>query len=70
MILIDASILLHSYDASSPRHEAARRWLENILSQPESVALAWQGILAFLRVTTNSNAVDHPCSLDESLAIV
>ncbi|MGH9377666.1 MAG: TA system VapC family ribonuclease toxin [Terriglobia bacterium] len=70
MILIDASILLHSYDSSSPRHEAARRWLEELLSQPEPVGLTWQGILAFLRVTTNSGAVDHPWSLDESLAIV
>lgn len=70
MILIDASILLHSYDSSSPRHEAARRWLEETLSQPEPVALSWQGILAFLRITTNSRAIDHPCSLEESLAIV
>jgi toxin-antitoxin system PIN domain toxin len=70
LILIDASILLHAYDSSSPRHTAARHWLEETLSQAEPVGLAWQSILAFLRITTNSRALDHPFSLDQALAAV
>jgi predicted nucleic acid-binding protein len=28
MILVDANLLLYAYDAQSPMHEKARRWLE------------------------------------------
>lgn len=70
MILIDASVLLYAYDSSSPRHEAARGWLEDTFSQPEPVGLSWPAIVAFLRITTNSRAMDHPFSLDQACAAV
>ncbi len=70
MTLIDANILLHAYDASSPDHEPARRWLEATLSRPEPVRLAWTTILAFLRIGTNARAFEHPLSTAEAVAIV
>jgi len=70
VILIDANLLLYAYDPSSAHHEAARSWLETTLSRPEPVGLAWMTVLAFLRITTNPRALQHPFSISEAMAIV
>ncbi|MGH9450252.1 MAG: TA system VapC family ribonuclease toxin [Terriglobia bacterium] len=70
MILIDANVLLYAYDASSPHHGEARRWLESILSKPEPVGFAWGPILAFLRISTHAHAVRHPLSPAQAMAAV
>jgi toxin-antitoxin system PIN domain toxin len=70
VIVIDANILLYAYDSSSAHHEVARGWLESILSRPEPVGLAWMTVLAFLRISTNPRAFQHPFSVTEAVAIV
>jgi hypothetical protein len=70
LILVDANILLYAYDPSSQRHEAARRWLEEVLSGPEPVGVAWMALLAFLRIGTSSRAFSIPFSLEEAVTIV
>lgn len=70
MILLDANILLHAYNATFPEHEPARAWLEQAFSSPMPVALSWQTILAFLRIGTNPRAFPEPWTADEALAIV
>lgn len=70
MILVDANLLLYAYNPSFDRHERARRWFEGILSRPDAVRLTWITILAFLRISTNVRAFEHPLTVDEALAIV
>jgi toxin-antitoxin system PIN domain toxin len=70
MILVDANILLYSYDSSSEHHLKARGWLENILSEPQPVRLAWVTILAFLRISTNRKIFENPFSISEATSIV
>jgi toxin-antitoxin system PIN domain toxin len=70
MILIDANILLYAYDSSSQDHRRARRWLENILSEPQPVRLGWVTILAFLRISTNRKIFENPFSISEATSIV
>jgi toxin-antitoxin system PIN domain toxin len=70
MILIDANVLIYAYDSSSPFHGPARRWLEEVLSRPEPVRLAWVSILAFLRITTHPRVFEKPLSIDEAVSIV
>ncbi|MBI3179074.1 MAG: type II toxin-antitoxin system VapC family toxin, partial [Deltaproteobacteria bacterium] len=53
MILVDANLLLYATDRRSPRHEAARSWLEGRLSGDETIGFAWVVLLAFLRLSTN-----------------
>ena len=38
MRLVDANVLLYSIDERSPRHEAARTWLEQQLTADDAVA--------------------------------
>ena len=70
MILVDANLLLHAYDPSSPRHVAARNWFEATLSKPEPVGLAWITLLAFVRIGTNPRPLEHPLTIAEAGTIV
>ena len=70
MILIDANLLLYAFDASSPRHEPARRWLEETLDGVDPVRFALQSILGFVRISTNPTVYERPLLADEAIAIV
>jgi uncharacterized protein len=70
MILIDANLLIYAYNPQSEFHVTTRKWLEEVFSQPEPVWLAWQSILAFLRIVTNINAFKKPFSPKEARGIV
>lgn len=70
MILVDANLLLYAYNPSFERHERSRVWLEQVLSKPRPVRLAWATILAFLRIGTNPRAFEYPLSIEEAIRIV
>jgi toxin-antitoxin system PIN domain toxin len=70
VILVDANVLLYAYDASSKRHEAARRWWEERLSRPEPVWLAWSTVVAFVRIGTHVRAFEHPLTVEEACTAV
>ena len=70
MKLLDANILLYAYDISSVHHRICRTWFERILNAEEIIALPWQTILAFIRIATNSRAVQHPLSAQQACSIV
>jgi toxin-antitoxin system PIN domain toxin len=70
MILIDANLLLYAYDSSSPHHATAKKWLERVFSRPEPAGIAWNTILAFLRIATNPRAMEYPLSISEAAEIV
>ena len=70
MKLADVNLLLYAVDESSPRHEAARSWLEERLSGSETFSLAWSVLLAFIRLGTNPRVFESPLSLDEALDLV
>lgn len=53
MIIPDANLLLYAYDSESDLQPRASRWLEQILSGPDTVGLSWLSIAAFLRISTN-----------------
>lgn len=70
MKLVDANLLLYAMDASSPRHDAARRWLEAMLSGAETFAFAWAVLLAFVRIGTRPAVFERPLDADEALDVV
>jgi toxin-antitoxin system PIN domain toxin len=70
MILIDANLLIYAIDSASPHHDAARRWLEKVLSSNEKIGLTWGVILAFLRIVTHPAVVRHPLSPEAALEYV
>ena len=70
MKLLDANILLYAYDTSSSHHETCRAWLESAFNADEMIALPWQTVLAFVRISTNPRAVKKPLSSAKACAIV
>ncbi len=59
-MLVDANLLLHAVDRTSPDHDAAAAWLTDALNGDRRVGLAWQTIGAFLRLSTHPSAASDP----------
>jgi uncharacterized protein len=70
VILADVNLLIYAVDRDSPRHAAARAWLEEALSNTTPVGLAWVVILAFIRITTRPGILRHPLAPDRALAYI
>ncbi|MEK7701848.1 MAG: type II toxin-antitoxin system VapC family toxin [candidate division NC10 bacterium] len=70
MKILDANLLLYATDERSPRHTAARSWLEKQLSGRETIAFAWSVLLAFLRLATNPRIFERPLAPDRAFDIV
>lgn len=70
MKLLDANILLYAYDSDSVHHRVCRSWLEAAFNSDEIVALPWQTLLAFVRISTNSRATKKPLQSAEACNIV
>ena len=70
MKLLDANILLYAYDSDSVHHTVCRSWLEATFDSDEIVALPWQTLLAFVRISTNSRATRKPLQSAEACNIV
>lgn len=70
MIVLDANILIYSYNSGSSYHKRARSWLEETLSGLEAVGLPWQAVSAFLRVMTNPKLPAERFSLTRAAEIV
>lgn len=60
MTLIDANLLLYSVDERSPSHQASRDWLTEVLNGDSRVALPWQSLAGFLRVSTSPRVFARP----------
>jgi toxin-antitoxin system PIN domain toxin len=68
--LPDANLLIYALDDTSPHHKASREWLDRTLSGRETVAFAWQVVLAVVRITTNARIFTQPFRPDEIFDVV
>jgi hypothetical protein len=66
VILVDANLLVYAYASGVPRHDAARRWLEDRLNGTARVGLPWPSLLAFLRLVTNPRVFSSPASIERA----
>lgn len=70
MTVLDANILLYAYNADAPEHAGAAAWLEAAMAGPETVALPWLVVWAFLRLSTNPRVWPNPKTAAEAFGIV
>lgn len=61
-MLVDANLLIYAVDERSPHHAASHRWLSEALNGERRVGLPWLSLGAFVRITTNPRASEHPLS--------
>jgi len=70
VIVVDANLLIYSYDTESPHHKKSRAWVEKIFSDIEPVGLPWQTVSAFLRVITNRRLPGSRLTVEQAIEIV
>lgn len=70
MIVVDANLLIYSYDTASPDYKKSRAWIERIFSGAELVGLPWQTVAAFLRVVTNRKLAGFRLTVEQAIQIV
>lgn len=70
MQLVDANLLLYAVNASDPKHERSRSWLDAALTGREPVGFSWVVLLAFLRLATRDGLFPHPLPVSEAVARV
>jgi toxin-antitoxin system PIN domain toxin len=70
MVVLDANILLYTYDRGAEHHAATRRWLDNALSGAEPVGIPWLTLWAFIRISTNAHLARNAVSRRDAFAFV
>ena len=70
MIIPDVNVILHAYDATSPRHAACRKWWEDALSGQRPVGMPWPVVLGFIRIATNVRVWLHPMRAEDAISHV
>jgi toxin-antitoxin system PIN domain toxin len=70
VIVVDANLLIYSYDTESSDHRKSRAWVEDVFSGRELVGLSWQTVSAFLRVITNRRLPGSRLALERAVQIV
>jgi predicted nucleic acid-binding protein len=69
MISIDANILLYSYSADSPFHQAARKFVES-LSDRQDVALSEFILTEFYLLLRNPAVLQNPLDAADAAAVI
>lgn len=67
-LTLDANVLLHAADETSPRHQEARRLLEDVATGPEIAYVFWPTIMAYLRIATHPAVFERPLPARDAIA--
>ena len=70
MIVVDANLLIYSYDTEAIEHRKSAAWIAKVFSGDEPVGLSWQTVSAFLRVVTNRRLPGKRVTLQEAVGAV
>jgi len=70
VILLDVNILIYAVNQDAPLHSRAKAWLEATISGTETVAISWNVLLAFLRLTTRPGLFGNPIPLDAAFDLI
>ncbi|MDX2267671.1 MAG: TA system VapC family ribonuclease toxin [Bryobacter sp.] len=70
MYLLDANILLYSFDESSVHYRAINGWLYNALESGIAIGIPWLAAWAFIRITTNQRTYPKPLTAQEAIQAI
>jgi toxin-antitoxin system PIN domain toxin len=70
MKLLDANLLLYAVNRDAPLFHKATTWLSKALAGPETVALTWTVLLAFLRLSTRPEVFARPLPAPKALDLI
>lgn len=69
-MLLDANLLLYAVDRLAPEHDAAEAWLTDALNGDRRVAIPWQTIGAFVRISTHPRVARSPLTGPQAWSFV
>ena len=69
-MLLDANLLLYSVDGSSRHHRRCLEWVSFAFGGQRRIALPWQTIGAFLRISTHPRVFSRPLTIEDAWAAV
>jgi toxin-antitoxin system PIN domain toxin len=67
---LDANVLLYASDETSPHHDRARAFLEELAAGTELVYLFWPTVMAYLRIATHPAVFEQPLAPQDAVANV
>lgn len=69
-VLLDANLLLYSVDQGSRHHARCLEWVSSAFGGQRRIALPWQTIGAFLRISTHPRVFARPLTVEDAWAAV
>ncbi len=70
MIVPDVNLLLYAHVTGFPEHARARRWWQDLLSEPAIVGIPMPVLFGFVRIATNPRVFDPPMSVEAAVTLV
>lgn len=70
MRLVDANVLIYAVNSAAPQHSSARDWLDDSLTNSETVGFTWVVLLAFIRITTRAGLMPTPLDVPTAMSVV
>jgi uncharacterized protein len=70
MKIVDVNVLLYVVNKDAAHHEALLEWWRQAVEGDESIGLAWNVLVAFLRIATNPRAFPRPLEPQTALRVI
>jgi toxin-antitoxin system PIN domain toxin len=70
VIILDANVLLISWDGTNQNHAKVNQWLEDLLNSEELIGLPWLTAWAFLRIGTSARLFARPIEPEEGFGVL
>lgn len=70
MIVADLNVLIYATDTASKFHLVAKPWLDEAMSESETVGLCTAVTVGFVRLVTNPRVMAHPLGVHVAVDIV
>jgi len=68
MVLPDVNVLVYAHREETDKHDACRKWLEDVINGDEAYAISDLVLSGFMRVVTHPKVFRRPSSLGDALA--
>ena len=68
MVLPDVNVLVYAHRRDTAHHDAARRWLENLIGSDRAYGMSELVVSSFVRIVTHPRVFDPPSPLQAALA--
>jgi hypothetical protein len=68
VVLPDVNLLVYAHRKDTQHHDAARRWVEDLIRSDRAYGMAELVVSAFVRIVTHPRVFNPPSPLDAALA--